>query len=79
MSYDVIRRNLSPEVTMPVYRFRAVRRADGAELHNDTITDALDAGVEPMKMAVVAALLHSHPLAKGLSYDDIDVEIEPQL
>jgi hypothetical protein len=64
---------------MPVYRFRAIRRSDGAELHSDTITDALNAGVEPMRLAVVAALLHSHPLAKGLTYDDIDVEIEQQV
>lgn len=63
---------------MTVYRFRAIRKADGAVLHSDTINDALNAGIEPMRLAVVAALLYSHPEAKGLKYDDIDVEIAPE-
>ncbi|SCY66953.1 hypothetical protein [Paracoccus tibetensis] len=63
---------------MTVYRFRAIRRADGVVLHSDTINDALNAGIEPMRLAVVAALLHSHPEARGLTYDDIDVEIAPE-
>jgi hypothetical protein len=60
---------------MPLYKYRAIRKSDGSELKQDTINDALDAGPEPMKLAIVAGLLHAHARGEGLSYHDIRLEM----
>lgn len=61
--------------SMPLYQYKAIRKSDGAELKKDTILDALNAGLKPMKLAVIAGLLHAHPEAKGLTYHDIRLEM----
>ena len=62
---------------MPLYQYRAVRKSDGTEIVTGEIDDTLGAGKNRMKLAVMAALLHDHPLAHGLSYDDIRIEMRP--
>lgn len=56
---------------MTLYRYKAIRKCDGVEIHSGTIDDALTAGRLRMKMTIIAGLLSSHPGARGLQYDDI--------
>ena len=60
---------------MPVYSFKAIRVLDGAEITSGTINDALNAGTDAMKLAILAALLHDHPIAKNLEYHEIEVQM----
>jgi len=60
---------------MPLYHYKAIRKSDGSELKQEPINDALNAGPEPMKLAIVAGLLHAHAQREGLSYHDIRVEM----
>jgi hypothetical protein len=66
------------EPSMPIYRYHATRKSDGAELASGTINDALNAGSQPMKLAIIAGLLHDHPKARGLSYHEISVKMKLQ-
>lgn len=63
---------------MPIYHYHATRKSDGAELASGTINDALNAGPQPMTLAIIAGLLHDHPMARGLSYHEINVSMKPQ-
>lgn len=61
---------------MPIrYAYTAKRRDNGATIISDTITDLMDQGMGAMATTIRGALIHSHPEAKGLSYDDIDIEM----
>ena len=60
---------------MARYQYTATRSVDGAEIHSGTIEDVLNAGEEAMKLTIMAGLLHSHPLAQGLAYNDIEIEM----
>lgn len=57
------------------YRYRAVRKSDGLEIHSGTITDIGDAGMGMMATTLRSGLIESHELAKGLKHEDIDIEI----
>ncbi|SCX88769.1 hypothetical protein [Paracoccus tibetensis] len=63
---------------MQVFDYLVIRKSDGAEIVSASIVDAMDAGLEPMKLAVAAALLHSHPMAKGLKLSDLEIHMAPQ-
>lgn len=57
------------------YRYRAIRKSDGVEIHQGTITDVLDHGMGVMAGTVRAGLIDSHEMARGLKHEDIDVEM----
>jgi len=60
---------------MARYQFTATRSADGADIYSGTLEDVLNAGEEAMKLTVMFGLLHSRQLAKGLVYNDIEIEM----
>ncbi|RJE81277.1 hypothetical protein [Paracoccus sp. JM45] len=62
---------------MTKYQFTAIRRSDGAEIDHGAIDDVLDAGKEAMTLTIMAGLLHSHPIARTLTYKDIKLEMVP--
>ncbi len=62
---------------MARYQFTAIRRSDGAEIDSGAIEDVMNAGKEAMTMTIMAGLLHSHPMAKNLTYRDISLEMAP--
>lgn len=55
------------------YAYVATRTSDGTEIHRNEICDVDEKGLGAMANIVRAALIHSHPLAKGLTFEDIDV------
>jgi hypothetical protein len=57
------------------YHFTATRKDNGDELLSGTIDDVLNAGLESMKMTVLAGLLHSHPVAKELGFERIALKM----
>ena len=56
-------------------RYRAIRKSDGVETHQGTITDVLDHGMGVTAGTLRASLIDSHELARGLQQEDIDVEM----
>ncbi|WP_233141286.1 hypothetical protein, partial [Haematobacter missouriensis] len=54
---------------------RAFRQSDGSHIHSDRFDDIRDDGIAITALTIKNALIAAHPRARGLTHDDIDVEI----
>ncbi|WP_147391901.1 hypothetical protein [Paracoccus onubensis] len=57
------------------YEYTAKRRSDGKIIHTGTVDDINDEGMSYAANTVRSALIESHAEAKGLTHDDIDVDL----
>lgn len=60
---------------MTTYIYRASRKSDGADILSDTIDDLRDIGSEMLVHTVRSVLIHTHPLARALTHEEIEVEL----
>lgn len=57
------------------YKYHASRMDDGTALSSGTIDDPLEQGMGLASHTIKAGLIMSHPLADGLTADEIDVQM----
>ncbi|WP_106692901.1 hypothetical protein [Paracoccus methylarcula] len=57
------------------FGYTVTRKPDGAEVHSGTIEDHADQGMKRTAKNLKSSLINSHPMAKGLSEGEIDIEM----
>lgn len=55
------------------YHYTAKRKSDGEEISSDTIMDVGELGMGVMADKIKTALIRTHPMARSLTLDDIDI------
>ena len=61
------------------YRYRAIRKSDGVEIHQGTIAAVLDRGLGATAGTFCARLIDSHESARDLQHEAIDIEMSVAL